>query len=247
MARVSRPGALVSLALVTALRLGWPSGVSAAPRRPDVTPPAGVERVGVEGDAPAYVLPGDPGEQVLVYLPGRCGDPFAGVGSFPQAARRHGTTVVVSGDVACPDRPGRRRWSSAPAKIEARIETAVAAAARALGRTLATEKMTLLGYSEGALRAEQVTAAFGARYPRVLLGGDPRTPVPAHFDGVRAVATLAGARDQQKTMRDGSTALQKAGIASRFWVLPAAGHGQYGPDAERVVGEALDWLFATAL
>lgn len=203
---------------------------------------AGATSIAVEGDVPAFAVPGA-GSEVLLYLPGRCGDPFAGVRSFPRAAAAHGTLLVVQGDQPCPDRKGRRRWTIDARRIQARIDAAVEAASTQLGRPLAGKQLTLIGYSEGALRAELLARSFPHRYPRVVLGGEPRTPAAQSLAGAKAVVTLAGEHDVQGPMREGAERLAKAGLTSRFFLLPRARHGQYGPESERVMGEALDWLF----
>lgn len=226
------------------LLVGVASG--APPTAP--SPPTGAVTVPVEGDVPAFALPAEgDSRQVIVYLPGRCGDPFAGLRSFPEAARRFGTMLVVNGDLPCPHRPGRRSWSTSAAKIQARIDAALQAASARLERPLDSSALTLLGYSEGALRAELVSGAFPQRYPRVLLGGEPRAPSPTNFRPSQSVATLAGQLDTQAPMRDGAAAISKAGIPARFWLLPGARHGQYGPEGNRVLGEAFAWLFGQHL
>lgn len=207
--------------------------------------PPGVRSVAIEKDVPAYVLPSEEGtSRVIVYLHGHCGDALAGLRSFPEAARKVGTMISVQGDVPCPKRPGRRRWSTDPKQIQARIDAAIAATAAALGRELSPGELTLVGYSEGALRAELLAGAFPERYPHIVLGGEPRAPRPANFQKAKAVATLAGQHDTQQSMRDGAEALSKAGILARFFLLPKARHGQYGPEGNRVLSEAFSWMFA---
>ena len=56
------------------------------------------------------------------------------------------------------------------------------------------------------------------------------------------MATLAGQNDVQQPMREGAEALSKAGVRARFFLLPKARHGQYGPEGERVLGETFAWL-----
>lgn len=214
----------------------------AAPRLP-----AGVISVSVEKDAAAYALPAEAETgEVIVYLHGHCGDPLAGLRSFPEAARKVGTMISVQGDIPCGGRAGKRRWSTDAERIQGRVDAAIAATSRQLGRELSPQKLTLVGYSEGALRAELLAGAFPGRYPRVILGGEPRAPRPDHFRGAQAVATLAGQLDDQRAMREGADALLRAGIPARFFLLPKARHGQYGPEGNRVLGEAFAWLLSPA-
>jgi len=222
-------------------------GVVAAPRGSLPAPPPSTHTIAVARDLPAYALPAEgDAREVLLYLPGHCGDPFAGLRSFPGAARRVGTLLVVTGDKPCRDRPGRHSWSTDAAQIQARVDAAVAAASAQLERPLEAQALTLMGYSLGALRAELLAGAFPARYPRVILGGGPRTPSPRSFSSSQRVVTLAGQLDAQQPMREGAAALARVGVPARFMLLPRARHGQYGPEGERVLGEAFSWLFSAS-
>jgi len=207
--------------------------------------PPGVIPVPIPGAPAAYALPeaGSTG-QVIVYLHGHCGDPLAGLRAFPEAARKVGTMISVQGDLPCKGRAGKRRWSTDAARIQAAIDAAIAAAAGKLDRELSSRELILVGYSEGALRAELLSGAFPGRYPWIILGGEPRAPRPEHFRKARSVATLAGQLDTQTPMRDGAEVLARAGVASRFFLLPGARHGQYGPEGDRVLGDAFSWLLA---
>jgi hypothetical protein len=42
----------------------------------------------------------------------------------------------------------------------------------------------------------------------------------------------------------GTRALEEAGMATRFWELPGATHGQYGPEGERIMREAVAFVIA---
>jgi pimeloyl-ACP methyl ester carboxylesterase len=205
-----------------------------------------IETIAVEGDRSVFALMGakeDP--RVLVYIHGRCGDPLAGMHAFPDVARAHGTTISVLGDVACPG-SSRRRWSGDLQSMQRRIDASIAAVAIARGAPLTSEKLTLMGYSEGALRAESLAKRFPERYPRVVMAASPRAPTPDGFKREQALVTMVGARDVQGEMRSGSAALEKAGLNVRFFLLPGARHGTYGDAGPEVVGEALAWAEAHA-
>ena len=130
--------------------------------------------------------------------------------------------------------------------IRARIEAAVSAVASARGVTLDTRHMTLVGYSEGALRAESLAKRYPHDFPWLVLGGDPHEPPVDALLPVRAVAMLAGARDAQETMRKGAKARAAAGGITKFFELPDAAHGHYGPEAEAVMNGVLTWLKTAA-
>lgn len=223
-----------------AFLLSMQTAHGAAPRLPP-----GVIPVPIPGALAAYALPAEGSTgQVIVYLHGHCGDPLAGLRAFPEAARKVGTMISVQGDLPCKGRGGKRRWSTDAARIQAAIDAAIAATASKFDRSLSPQELILVGYSEGALRAELLSGAFPGRYPRIILGGEPRAPRPENFREARSVATLAGQLDVQAPMRDGAEALARAGVASRFFLLPGARHGQYGPEGDRVLGDAFSWLLA---
>ena len=206
------------------------------------------ERVGVAGDTEAFAVYGaldDP--RVLVYLPGKCGDPAAPFRAFPAAAKAHGTLVVVQGDIPCPGST-RRRWGPDIVKIAGRIDEAVAAVSRARqGTALAAHERTILGYSEGALRAEALASRFPSTYPAAVLLASPRKPAVVSFARTRRVAFVVGTRDRQDLMTDGAREAQAAGRGVKLFLLPDATHGTYGPLAEDVMTDVLRFACAEAV
>jgi hypothetical protein len=238
---------LPSRFFVPAALLGAALGLAFCPSAPAAEPgPHGALKVAVPRDVAAYVIPGQhEARRPIVYLPGRCGDAFAAIKSWPDASRKHGTLVVVQGDEACPGSK-RRRWGPSAVRSQARIDAALAAASAEIPGGLDVGGLTVVGYSEGALKAELLARRFPERYPRVVVIGDPRAPSPTNLGKARAIVTMVGERDDQKTMRDGTAALVRAGLPVRLFLLPKAGHGQYGPEGSRVMDEALSWAFATS-
>ena len=57
---------------------------------------------------------------------------------------------------------------------------------------------------------------------------------------------MAGALDRRRHLQGAAEAISAAGIPATFLVLPGARHGEYGPEGERVLGEALRWAFERA-
>ena len=55
---------------------------------------------------------------------------------------------------------------------------------------------------------------------------------------------MAGELDVRKPLRDASADYVKAGRVSRFIEIPGAKHGEYGPEAEATMSDALDWIAA---
>lgn len=199
--------------------------------------------VEVPDDADVLVSPGDASvTRPIAYLHGMCADPREDLEAWGGIAKAHGTVIALAGDVPCEDAPGRRKWSKDPDAIDRRIGAAVSAVARARGLPLEPRSLVLIGESMGAARAEALAARFPERYTRLVLVGSPETPSPDDLRSARAVATLAGERETQDKMKAGARALDAAGIPARFWELPGATHGNYGPDGERIMGEAVGFV-----
>lgn len=218
---------------------------AAAPSKPEL--PAGVEpglsvTVPVPGDKPVLVIhaPAD-NRRAIIYLHGLCGNVRA-VESFREAAAASGTLISLLGDRPCGG--GRFRWGKKLAVIEARVEEALRAVQVARGGLLDIERPVLFGYSQGADRAEALVARQPQRYRLVVLGGSPHEPKLRHLGDATAVAVFGGELETFGHMQAGAEVLAAAGKTARFFLLPKAKHGEFGPDGNRVMGELFTWLFA---
>ncbi len=210
----------------------------AVPPAPPHTPLG--EDLAVPGDRPVYVLQGNPGDsRVIVYLHGMCGDVTA-ADYFREAVRAHGTLIALRGDTAC--RADRFKWRADPASIQARVRAALKRVNAARGGDLVLQPALLIGYSQGADRAEKLAQRYPVQYPRVVLGGPPLKPSPLRLGRAERVAILGGERETTDKMRAGYDALQAAGITSRFITLECAYHGYFGINAEAQLRDVLDWL-----
>lgn len=215
-------------------------GEDAGPRRGELA------TVPVDGDRPAFVVHGAPDDtRVLVYLHGRCGDPHAGIRAFAEQVSGWGTLVSVQADLSCPDRKGRWRWSGDVEKAARRVDAAIDAVSRARRRPLDAAGRTLIGYSEGALRAESIAKRHPDRYPRAVLLASPRAPEGSSFTRASRVALVMGQLDAQAEMRAGDEHLAQAGVPHRLFTLAGARHGTYGSDAQRAMGAVFAWLYAS--
>src|SRR5690606_36748140 len=141
----------------------------------------------------------------------------------------HATVVTVRADVPCPDRPGYK-WPQEPAAIQARIDRALHYVKELRAGHLDTSVITLIGYSQGAHRAERLAAAYPTRYRKLVLGGPPTPPEETLLAHAEAVAILGGELEDTSHMELGFSNLQAAGRNARFFVLPRAHHGGYGPE-----------------
>ena len=124
----------------------------------------------------------------------------------------------------------------------ARIDSAL----RAAGFSDLTD-ITLVGYSQGAERAEWLAHRFPAKYTRFILMAGPIVPSHARFSEAHGVVTLAGYGDVRENMAGGAKRLRRASIPAIYMELPGVQHGELAPAANDVVARAFDWLDANAL
>jgi predicted esterase len=215
-----------------------PSAASAAAPPPAPPPaPVQVEAVDLASGRKTFVLRGARGNDRIVFLHGLCGHGLGYLQSFQFAAAKHGMAIAPHGDLAC-NGPWRS-WSIDLVAIEQQIEDSFAVLGEAEPRA-----MTLIGYSLGATRAEALARKYPDRYDALVLIAAPTAPQPSKLSGLRAAAMMAGSRDRQELMKSAVKRYTRAGIASRFFVLPGAAHGEMGPEAERVMDEVLAWVDA---
>jgi pimeloyl-ACP methyl ester carboxylesterase len=187
---------------------------------------------------PMFVMRGGPrGAGRLVFLHGMCGHALGYAQAFQFSAAKHGTLIAPQGDVSCGG--PWSKWSSNLDALDARIE----AAFKKLGQEGPLDDITVLGYSQGAMRAEALARKWPQRYTRLVLMGGPIVPSPRGLTSLRAVVTMAGSRDRQDLMRRGAAAFAAAGIPATYHVIPEATHGAMGPNPEATMGEAIEWLY----
>ena len=217
---------------------------SAAPQvaPPDAPPAVEWKTVSVAGDKPVLVVPGM-GRTPIVYLHGRCGDPTA-FRAWARAGSKFGTIVSFVGDKRC-KHSERSHWGDDVGALDRRVTRALAAVEVALGVDLDEEHRVVIGYSQGALKAEALATRFPARYPRAALIGGPRAPRDESLRKTESVLLMAGDRDARDHLREASRKLEKRGKKARYLELPGAAHGEYGPKAEPTMEAALGWLLST--
>ena len=229
-------------------RLGFAFLLASLPvlaRAAPATPARVVSTVPIGGDLPAFVVPGAPGTTThMVFLHGRCGHAKGYAEAMANAASTRGTLVAPQGDVAC-DGNGARRWSPDIEKLDARVNAALGALGEADPASLTD--IVVIGYSEGAARAEALASRWPERYSRVILIGAPSAPSAARLGAIRGAVMMAGDRDAaQESMKSAARALDAAGVPATYRVLPDAAHGEMGSRPEAVMDEALTWLDANA-
>ena len=197
----------------------------------------------VPKDRPIHVIHADPGvRHAIVYLHGVCGDIYA-IRPWGDVVVKHGTMVALLGDGSCGKTSGRYRWGSDTRALDARIDRALGVVKEARGGALDTDEVTVFGYSQGAGRAEALAKRYGDRYTRLVLAGLPAAPSAASFTRARSIAVVTGEREPTTIVDAGLEILRGASKRAELFVLPEAGHGQYGPDARRVLSEMFSWLY----
>lgn len=180
----------------------------------------------------------------IIYLHGMCGN-SKGADIWSNLATKYGTLIVVRADEPCGDRPGYK-WPKDLTLIQARIDAALQAVKRERGGFLETEHPTLIGYSQGAYRAEQLVGAYPQRYSRALLGGPPTPPSYEALKSISRIAVLGGELEDRSHMESGTADLIAHGLHAQFFMLPNVHHGSYGPKGREVVERALAFIFDPA-
>ncbi len=196
----------------------------------------------VPGDLAVRVLHARaPKRRALAYFHGMCSSSTP-ADIWAKKAAEYGTLIMLRADIPCGDRPGNK-WSKDPAVLTARLDRALTVVKEARRGHLDTDRIALLGYSQGAHRIEVLAGYAPDRYPWLILGGPPEAAVPANFKGARAVAVLGGDLENTDHMRQGVQLLTYKGTRARFFRLPASYHGTFGPKGEEVMAEVLAWTF----
>jgi predicted esterase len=215
------------------------SAPPSAPSAPSAPPPVHVEEVEVPDDLPALVVRGV-GERRLqmLFLPGMCVHPGGYVEAFQHTAASRGDLVGMQGDVSCGGDGSARRWSSDLEAMDRRIDAAFRASG--LGEP---RHVVVIGYSQGAERAERLVARWPDKYDRAILIGSPIVPSPRTLGRARAVALMAGTYDMAVgPMRAAVAPLRRASVPATFFEIPGARHGQMGIEPERSMEAALDFV-----
>lgn len=216
--------------------------VASASAAPVEAPPVAPVTLEIPRDKKVHVVFGQPGNaHVFVYLHGRCGDPLA-FRAFMQILPVRGTLVAMRGDIKCEG--GQPNWSDDIMLLDKRIKKALDVVEEARGEPLDKDHLVAIGYSAGALRAESLSTRYPDRYPRVVLIGGPRAPKQGNLGKTEKILLMAGSLDVRKPLRDAAADFLKLGRTARFVEIPGAKHGEYGPEAEAIMSDALDWIAA---
>jgi pimeloyl-ACP methyl ester carboxylesterase len=201
--------------------------------------PVRMEPLSPDETPPTFVLRGGPtGSGRLVFLHGMCGHALGYAQSFQFTAARRGRIVAPQGDKPC-----HGPWASWSGDLEA-LDARIVGAFHRLGQTDPIDDVVVIGYSQGAMRAEDLARRWPERYTRLVLIASPRVSSPRGFDRVRSTVMMAGERDRQDLMKQSARVIAKAGIPSTFMVIPEATHGAMGSTPEKTMAAALDWLFS---
>ena len=217
-------------------------GAPAAPERARSrdSGPVRVEVLDAQATPATYVVRGaELGPGRLVFLHGRCGHALGYAQSFQFAAAKRGRLVAPQADVVCGGGPWAK-WSRDVKALHERIERAFIA----LGDAPPIDDICVIGYSQGATRAEALAREFPDSYSRLISIGAPGVANPQGLTHLRSALMMAGERDRQDLMKTGAQRLAAAKIRAEFRLIPEATHGSMGPHPEQTMQEALDWVYA---
>jgi predicted esterase len=198
-----------------------------------------IEALDAAATPPTYVSRGEPlGPRRIVFLHGMCGHALGYAQSFQWSAAKHGMLVAPQGDVPCSPGSPWAKWSMDSAALDARILSAF----RALGSAEPIADIAVIGYSQGASRAEALARRWPERYTRLILIAGPAKVSP---DGlaVHSALMMAGTLDRQDLMQASARAFKAAGRRAHYMPLPNAQHGAMGSTPEQSMSAALAWLY----
>ncbi|HSU41593.1 MAG TPA: hypothetical protein VLJ38_18575 [Polyangiaceae bacterium] len=220
------------------VRAGGGAG-TAAPQASARNLPGPIRVEALEGSTPpVFVLRGGPvGPEKLVFLHGMCGHGLGYAQSFQRSAAKRGTLIAPQGDIPCGDGPWAR-WSKDVAALDRRIRDTF----RALGHAEPIRDIIVMGYSQGATRAEALAREYPDVYTRLVLMGGPYAAKARGLEALRAAVAMAGERDRRDLMQASARALAAAGVPATFLLIPEATHGSMGPHPEQTMDEMLTWL-----
>lgn len=201
--------------------------------------PIRMEAASKEEKPPTFVMRGGPyGPSRIVFIHGMCAHALGYAQAFQFSAAKRGLLVAPQGDKPC--QGPWASWTNDLDKLDARIASAI----RSADPSDPVEDVVAIGYSQGAVRAEDLARKWPARYTRLVLIASPRVSSPRGFEHVRSAVMMAGERDRKDLMKESARVLEQAGIPATFMVIPEATHGAMGPTPEKTMGDALEWLFA---
>jgi predicted esterase len=226
-------GSLLLLALVSA-------GCCARKKK---TPAGLVELTTADGQKALVIYGTSTQKRVIVYLHGRCDDPRDALAAFADELKGQGHLVAPVGSESSGCINGATQWTGDLGRLDAQIRAAVAAAEAKVKGRWEQQEQVLIGYSQGAARGEDLLPAQ-PRFRRVIFLGSPEAPDARRYAGVTAAAFLAGEKDRRDLMMTGEQALRRAGKPVRFFLLPGAEHGDFGPQGGAVMAEALAFVLA---
>jgi predicted esterase len=200
--------------------------------------PIRMEALDPKDPVPTFVMRGGPrGPARMVFLHGMCGHGLGYAQSFQWNAAKRGTLIAPQGDRSCGG--PWSMWSSDLDALDARIVTAF----RALGHEDPIDDVLVIGYSQGALRAEALARKWPKRYTQLILMAGPTIAAPRGLSSLRGAVAMAGERDRRDLMEASARVLSAASIPATFMIIPQATHGAMGPTPEKTMGAALDWLW----
>lgn len=187
---------------------------------------------------------------VLILLHGSYDGRASECGAWGRVGARHGWLLCPAG-LHRPDEPeSADRWTwGKVAHLLTEVRRGLAALEKRHPGRVDRRRLTLVGFSLGALLAHEVAYFGWGLFPRlILVEGVARLRSKwsrrLHRRGVRRVAYVCGEKTHcQVQVPRRKQYLTRAGIAVRSFVIPGAGH-EYGDHFDPVAERILTWVLA---
>jgi predicted esterase len=220
----------VFLALTVLLVLASFARTAAAKQATVVVDPLALE---VPGYADAYyVKPVSKAQRpVLMYLHGRGGNALEDCRKWARVARQFGWVVCPQGPAE--SESGGRTWNNDPDTAKKIIDATVAALKQKYKSRVRSRGDILIGFSEGALIAQQVGLRDPSRWNKWLIlaandrywWGDAPQLLEKNHSKIRRVYLFTGENDQvaENTKRAGDM-LKDAHVKVKVKIAPGMGH-----------------------
>jgi dienelactone hydrolase len=220
--------------------------ILATPRVENLTFSAGPR--GAETRTSLVSLPGDQrAHPVLVNLHGMCNAPEYSCAPWLAAAgESHFVTCPRGGERCGADGGFGPYWARDAALVDEDLNRAIDAIDRESGGRLERAGAVLTGFSRGGYLALDLAKREPGRWPYlVIVEADVRVDAAMlEKAGVKAIAFVTGELStQRRGMEKSAAALSTAGVRSKLWVMPGAGHA-YSTDIAAIAKEALTFIEA---
>jgi predicted esterase len=239
---------LLLFAFLAALLVAFSSRTAEAKQSVTAPEPVALE---VPGFADAYyVSPSSKAQRpILMYLHGRGGNALEDCRKWARVARQFGWVVCPQGSAEA--ETGGRTWSNDPETAKRIIDATVTALRRKFKSRVRSRGNILIGFSEGALIAQQVGLRDPSHWNKWLIlaandrywWGDAPQLLEKNHSKIRRVYLFTGENDQvvENTKRAGDM-LKEVHVKVKVKIAPGLGHEVPGDRMITNYKRPLRWL-----